>query len=180
MFTTKIRKKEKASDSIVLARCPCALIWAIASRSALDRSGGFGRHPGPGAADVAGVHSGEHHLFLRTTATSRKRFKSNNGLPYSVIADTELTLLPTWRCPIRIQPKVRPANALRSKRLGQQNSGSWVKPVSAATDLCPHLFKGQDLTTRTRQESGSGKVSDGLDALGHSTLVMVCFMLFGP
>lgn len=27
-------------------------------------------------------HSGGHHLFLRTAATSRKRFKSNNGLPY--------------------------------------------------------------------------------------------------
>ncbi|RMU26142.1 hypothetical protein, partial [Pseudomonas avellanae] len=51
-----------------------------------------------------------------------------------VIADAELPHLPTWRCPISIQPKVRPANALRGISLGQRNFGSWVNSASAATD----------------------------------------------
>ena len=50
-----------------------------------------------------------------------------------VTADAELTHVPTWRRPISIQPKVRPANALRSRSLGQRNFGSWVNSASAAT-----------------------------------------------
>ncbi|RML39067.1 hypothetical protein APX70_07186 [Pseudomonas syringae pv. maculicola] len=46
-----------------------------------------------------------------------------------------MTHVPTWRCPISIQPKVRPANALRSRSLGQRNFGSWVNSASAATPV---------------------------------------------
>ncbi|MHB9490870.1 division plane positioning ATPase MipZ [Pseudomonas amygdali] len=51
-----------------------------------------------------------------------------------VAADAELTLLPTWHCPISIKSKVRPANALRSISLGQRNFGSRVNSASAATE----------------------------------------------
>ncbi|MBN4178214.1 hypothetical protein ALP76_01627 [Pseudomonas savastanoi pv. glycinea] len=51
----------------------------------------------------------------------------------TVTADAELTHVTTWRCPISIQPKVRPANALRSRSLGQRNFDTWVNSASAAT-----------------------------------------------
>ncbi|POP75306.1 BPSL0761 family protein [Pseudomonas syringae] len=55
--------------------------------------------------------------------------------PMCIIADPELTHMPTWRCPISIQPKVRPANSLRSRSLGQRNFASWVNSTSAATGV---------------------------------------------
>ncbi|KPW63498.1 Uncharacterized protein ALO82_04612, partial [Pseudomonas syringae pv. broussonetiae] len=51
----------------------------------------------------------------------------------AVTADAELTHVTTWLCPISIQPKVRPANALRSRSLGQRNFDTWVNSASAAT-----------------------------------------------
>ncbi|KPZ33345.1 hypothetical protein AN901_202428 [Pseudomonas syringae pv. theae] len=59
--------------------------------------------------------------------------QSLEALAKHIIADAELTHLPTWRCPISIYPKVRSANALRSRSLGQQNFGSRVNSASAAT-----------------------------------------------
>lgn len=45
--------------------------------------------------------------------------------PWTVIADAELTQLLTWRCPISIQPKVRPANVLQSRSLGRRRRIRW-------------------------------------------------------
>ncbi|RMR94750.1 putative relaxase/mobilization nuclease MobA [Pseudomonas coronafaciens pv. garcae] len=72
-------------------------------------------------------------MIASTVVSDCKPLQPGSMSSNAVTADAELTHVPTWRRPISIQPKVRPANALRSRSLGQRNFGSWVNSASAAT-----------------------------------------------